>query len=176
MNKLFIPEIGTELTLSQKWTFPLYVERRNESLAKKLGYPNSIHWYGNEWISKEVYDLYDKLYEDYKIKEEKELGKDFFEGKHLTYTDHPEWKRLNNWYRAEHDKIHKQYENTLHIGKECMEVPLIAGTILKVDRIYIRKGKGMSDFSSLTFYIKNGPYKGARFWAKLNDVNQIKFE
>ena len=51
-------------------------------------------------------------------------------------------------------------------------VTLLKGTILQVDRIYIRKGN--SDYSSLTFYIKNSQYKGARFWAKLKDVNNIK--
>ena len=53
-------------------------------------------------------------------------------------------------------------------------VTLKAGTLLQVDRIYIRKGN--SDYSSLSFYIKNGEYKGARFWAKLKDVNEINFE
>jgi len=48
------------------------------------------------------------------------------------------------------------------------------GTTLRVDRIYVRKGN--SDYSSLTFIIKNGPYRGARFWAKLDDVNTLTFE
>jgi len=55
-------------------------------------------------------------------------------------------------------------------------VKLEKGTILQIDRIYIRKGKGKSEYSSITFYIKNGPYKGARFWAKLKEVNEIEFE
>jgi len=46
-------------------------------------------------------------------------------------------------------------------------------TELKVDRIYIRKGN--SEYSSLTFRILNGNYKGCRFWAKLGDVNNIEF-
>ena len=54
-------------------------------------------------------------------------------------------------------------------------VNLEKNTMLAVDRIYIRKGKDMSDFSSVTFIIKSGKYKGARFWAKLRDVNCIEF-
>lgn len=62
-------------------------------------------------------------------------------------------------------------------GQRCKNVTLNAGTILKVDRIYIRKGK--SDYSSITFVLtkttqfktKNKP----RFWVKLDDVNKIEF-
>jgi hypothetical protein len=70
-----------------------------------------------------------------------------------------------------------------------------AGSILKIDRIYIRKG--LSEFSSITFIWKNQraeisqlqyeyydepakKYKKInreiRFWAKLEDVNKIEFE
>ena len=57
---------------------------------------------------------------------------------------------------------------------------LPAGTVLKIDRIYIRKGN--KDFDSVTFYMKGGnkvvPFakgkpKAIRFWAKLADVNRI---
>lgn len=56
-----------------------------------------------------------------------------------------------------------------------------AGGKLTVDRIYIRKGA--KDYSSVTFHLKKGAeveyngglYKmnGARFWAKLRDVNKM---
>jgi hypothetical protein len=49
------------------------------------------------------------------------------------------------------------------------------GTILRVDRIYIRKGN--SDYDSVTFLLpkqETVPYNG-RFWAKLVDVNEIHF-
>lgn len=72
-------------------------------------------------------------------------------------------------------------------------LPLVlpAGTELRVDRIYIRKGA--EDFSSLTFIIEStthpvlaGSYAGQprvgaraasrkrRFWAKLEDVNRME--
>lgn len=51
------------------------------------------------------------------------------------------------------------------------------GTTLTIDRIYIRKGK--SEWDSVTFSMpkqpKVAPFNG-RFWAKLEDVNEIKFE
>lgn len=66
-----------------------------------------------------------------------------------------------------------------------------AGAVLKIDRIYIRKGKG--DYSSITFLWKGEalpaktetysdgstgrvPRIPIRFWAKLDDVNNIEFE
>lgn len=62
-----------------------------------------------------------------------------------------------------------------------LAVCLEKGTLLKVDRIYIRSGK--SSWDSITFRIKEAPkdnkrkrnerYKGHRFWAKLSDVNEI---
>lgn len=57
-----------------------------------------------------------------------------------------------------------------------------AGTILKVDRIYIRQGA--AEYSSLSFYaLTNGAKKGdfgkpksPRFWATLQDCNKIEYE
>jgi hypothetical protein len=60
-------------------------------------------------------------------------------------------------------------------------VILPIGTILKVDRIYIRNGA--QDYSSISFYAEgikgNGGLdkpKNSRFWAKLLDCNNIEFE
>lgn len=61
----------------------------------------------------------------------------------------------------------------------CISAPvtLPAGTALKLDRIYIRKGK--KDFDSVTFIATLPGYvrgKRPRFWAKLCDVNRIMCE
>lgn len=57
------------------------------------------------------------------------------------------------------------------------KVSLPKGTVLKVDRIYIRKGDGFSDFSSISFYAeKLDGKKSPRFWAKLSDCNKIVFK
>lgn len=62
--------------------------------------------------------------------------------------------------------------------KRNWQVMLPKGTELKIDRIYIRKG--VSDYSSLTFFINSSPdtriTKKIRFWAKLSDVNTIEFD
>jgi len=56
-----------------------------------------------------------------------------------------------------------------------VEVTLPEGTLLTVDRIYIRRGK--TEYSSVTFRAVLKGVKGKpRFWAKLVDVNEIQFE
>lgn len=106
----FVPEIGTQLRLVERWYFKLYRERRNSGLYEQLG-------------------------------TEKERS---------TYP-------------------------------RPSEISILQGSILKVDRIYVRKG--VKDYSSLTFNLQKGArvefngtiytVKGARFWAKLSDVNLI---
>lgn len=91
-------------------------------------------------------------------------------------------------------------------NKKYFDIPctIPAGEILKVDRIYIRKG--LDEYSSLTFFWKGKrtnpsvvtrtataypafglpsysstyqqkkPRRPVRFWAKLSDVNNIEFE
>ncbi len=57
-----------------------------------------------------------------------------------------------------------------------IEMDLPKGTVLAIDRIYIRKGA--SDYSSITFRIKKciiSDFEGKRFWAKLKDCNTIEF-
>jgi len=71
------------------------------------------------------------------------------------------------------------YNEGPDLPHETMTLP--AGTVLKVDRIYIKKGSG--DFDSMTFYVKkesgaalDKKFYGARFWVKLADANTIEFE
>jgi len=68
------------------------------------------------------------------------------------------------------------------------ELTIKAGSALKVDRVYIRKGA--KEYSSITFNVQKGPEnvavaagrehvfkkKGVRFWAKLSDVNKMVVE
>ncbi len=61
-------------------------------------------------------------------------------------------------------------------NKAPIDVKIPKGAILKVDRIYIRKGSGYENFSSITFRFECEGFKKARFWAKLKDCNNIQFE
>ncbi len=83
--------------------------------------------------------------------------------------------------RHPHPDIHP------HWTEGFWNVTLPAGTVLSIDRIYIRKGVG--DFDSVTFFIKDCPDKSlapkkmkgkfvgsSRFWTKLHFANQIDCE
>jgi hypothetical protein len=55
-------------------------------------------------------------------------------------------------------------------------VTIPAGSLLRVERIYIRNGN--TEFDSVTFIIQDSPNKAflkKRFWAKLDDVNNIEY-
>lgn len=109
--KMFIPDIGFAIRLTEDWTFSLYFEQRNRSLLLEAGAVTGLTGY-------------------------------------LSDRDKP-------------------------------PVPhtLKAGTSLVVDRVFIRNG--MSDFSSISFIRKADKASKtpkARFWAKLEDVNEMEFE
>ena len=89
-------------------------------------------------------------------------------------------------------KLYREYRNnTLYsaiTGKSYswdndtgtpLSVTFPKGTVLSIDRIYVRRGK--TEYDSLTFNLISTPHeklqkkKGrVRFWAKLADVNTIK--
>lgn len=96
------------------------------------------------------------------------LTKDWEFTLHDEYRNKSLWDTLfpgvwgNNWYSS---------------GKGPKQTVLPAGTVLTVDRIYIKKG--LREYNSLTFMVKKAPFvkKGkVRFWAKLGDVNNIEFD
>lgn len=73
-------------------------------------------------------------------------------------------------------QLHIKYEQLQREYDTPWTITLPKGSILRVDRIYIRKGA--SDFSSITFYLLEHPTitgKKPRFWAKLSDVNNIEY-
>jgi hypothetical protein len=90
--------------------------------------------------------------------------------------------KLKNEYRNKLWEFLKQFGN---IPKGCSsthDVTIMAGSILTVDRVYIRKGG--RDYSSVTFYLFKGSTVSdgvnshttkarMRFFANINDVNQI---
>lgn len=60
------------------------------------------------------------------------------------------------------------------------EASLPRGTVLEIDRVYIRtankRTEGDDDYDSVTFKVIEGESKKKlRFWAKLADVNEIRF-
>lgn len=93
------------------------------------------------------------------------------ESRNETFTKYLKLPNRENPYingRFDRETYYRNYNSTV-------EVTIPKNSILKIDRIYIRKGN--KDYSSVTFYVKTfGGEKGkGRFWAKLADVNTIQF-
>ena len=93
-------------------------------------------------------------------------NKKMFEFMNLDYTNPWQWRRGHDdrWGRL----------------PDPVSIKLPKGTVLVVDRIYIRQQA--EDFDSITFRIKSFPGKSpsgkktARFWAKLDDCNGINVQ
>lgn len=150
--RMFIPEIGTRLTLEDAWTFTLHREHRNETIWDKLRAADPAPF---ERMDVEVRNAYDLL-DEYR---NRPISRD-----PATRERNEEQFRAQIAYLSDIEKI---------------DVTLPAGTEITIDRIYIRKG--ISDYSSVTFNLNKTDHpvldvKGRkRFWAKLDDVNRIEY-
>jgi hypothetical protein len=186
--KLYVPEIGDHIRLIKDWTFTLHAEGRNETLAEMFGY-RKYGW--NGWLDRTKIE--DEPARDYVISypDEEFFKRAFWKGQYTYEERQAAYKKAeleSESYQA-YLKSYEEWKNRADalVTNELL-VSLPAGTVLAVDRIYIRKGS--SDFSSITFYakglgeseIKNRwsgrttKWKAQRFWAKLADCNQIEFE
>lgn len=160
--KLYVPEIGDHLRLTADWTFKLHNEYRNESLWKLYDCDNDPEVAAQR---AEADDLRTKI--------------ESIESK-WRYPGSFNWHYNNNIVR---DPVDVETANSLRIQLNKLNlwastVTIPEHSLLSVDRIFIRKG--MDDWSSLTFYLKEHPDKSftkkPRFWAKLQDCNNIEFE
>jgi len=185
--KLYIPEINDEIRLLEDWIFDLHAEERNKSLGSINDHYLFYH-FGGKWLDR---------------KDVPEMRPIDYEVKYPNYSDFIRYER--HWEKhQEACKIAEQnceayvkYENDTKewrskaepCGKELITVTIPAGTVLKIDRIYIRRG--LSEYSSLTFSTHDlgnteliNPYRAKskkklssiRFWAKLADCNNINCE
>jgi hypothetical protein len=186
--KLYVPEIGDHIRLTKDWTFTLHAEGRNTTLAELFGF-RKYGW--SQWLDRNKIE--DEPVRDYVINypDEEFFKRAFWKGQ-VTYEE-----RQAAYRKAEQDSASYQayllaYEDWNNRAKELatdeLVITLPAGTVLAVDRIYIRKGA--SDYSSITFYAKGlgesaitnrwsgktTKWKAQRFWAKLSDCNQIEFD
>ena len=143
-QKLFIPNLDTLMILSEDWTFKLIFEDRNASMFKALGGKQTGLWCDSP--------------------------NDF---------DWSEPMPIIEWQRAMSEEdlknAYQSFRATNAEDKPFVRVTLPKGTQLKIDRIYIRRGS--ESFSSVTFrttkICPDVRFKSKRFWAKLQEVNQI---
>ena len=194
--KLYIPELGDEIVLTKDWTFDLHSENRNETLAVMNGfytYYNSN--YQTLFINEsEIPQIRDQ---DYVVEYPNILGFEPF--RDVLGKNNGNWQKYNDArtkaeqdtpgyikYWDDYNEWRRQCDTT---GTPTIRITIPKGSVLKIDRIYIRKGA--KDFSSVTFYWKNVPSvktkqpfwssmkhrkSAVRFWTKLADVNNITCE
>lgn len=148
-QKLYIPNLGTLLYLTEDWTFKLYFEQRNNTLLGVFGVKNR---YWNRFENRKI------------------LPDDFEDGK---VPDCVEYEKAMT--DSELKDAYKSYWATNASDNPYIQVTFPAGTQLKVDRIYIRQGG--ESFASITFrttkVCPDKRFVNKRFWVKLRDANQI---
>ncbi len=185
--RLYIPEIGDTFTLAEDWEFTLHGEDRNQDLAAWAGcylMPGRTTMFVDPRIVPPMRPR------DYEVD---------YSGSQAAYRDGINWNNIEPLRRQEEAACpefvkywndYREWHNAaLAAGVTELRITLPAGTILKVDRIYIRKGKG--EYSSITFFAEglgetiipasgqvwgrqyDAKKKKLRFWAKLADVNTM---
>lgn len=202
--KFYVPEIGDDIVLTKDWEFSLFPESRNNDLASFNGHYlwnglNSAGEHVSGWVDSNTvphirqpdFNVVYPSQEDFRLTGIKPaFGRvqydldAYTEARRKAEQNTPEYVK----YWADRDKW---IEDCRANYKPILQITLQKGTLLKVDRIYVRKGS--SDFSSITFYAKGlgeimvytgwawhnqklKKKKSLRFWAKLVDCNTIEFE
>lgn len=175
--RFYVPEIGDRITLVSDWTFTLYNEHRNSDVWRSLDSDSSPEMAALRKTKAELEAEWDRGQVEWYHKVAKPYAHSTLS--YWTSEIKPECQAAFDDWRE---------RRIAHNANDNVPLTLPAGTVLTVDRIYIRKGQG--DYSSLTFYIAEtshptltrdktakGFKKGRkRFWAKLHDVNAIDFE
>lgn len=144
--KLNIPSIGDRLTLTKPWKLHLMYERRNKKAWEE--------WFGP--YEPVVYNGAAYLFDN--------------NGVVLRYSHH--FHEDNIPLQQEAQKRFEKFSNNKDLRAEGNNVwithTLPKGSVLTVDRIYIRKGA--ADFDSISFWLVGSKLK---FWARLDNVNEI---
>jgi hypothetical protein len=177
--KINIPEIGTKLKLAAPWEFAVFYERRNAGLIEYAGWADRITLGAHPTNGMPKEEAIESAKQGYRSFHYPLV----FDGKVMGEQQGHYW----------------------HSGVvELDRLTLPIGAVLTVDRIYIRKGKDMSQFSSVSFilagektkkktmertaitfsdrtkaeykYTQTIPSRAVRFWAKLADVNTMEVE
>lgn len=94
-------------------------------------------------------------------------------------------RQMTTWYDDFVPDTSEAYRAVCAMGetpeRKHLPVTLDGGSVLTIDRIYLRKGK--KDFDSITFILNNAKIPGkkganarVRFWVRLDEVNAGNLE
>lgn len=165
--KLYIPDISEQIVLTKPFTVNVQLESRNETLIKaKFPY---IHKNIEKLrkISQEIpYGWEEDVYKEAGLPfENKEINSRTYYHRY----ENPVLQLSLQRIKERQQKAHQNLESFERATGLIVTFP--RGTVLEIDRIYIRKNA--AEFSSVTFKIRE-KNKVLRFWAKLEDVNKIE--
>lgn len=165
--RLYIPRLGDKLTLTEDWYFKLYPDSRNEKIAARFNnYLTSIalnpavFYHSAVWIDEGVKKLDPGRNPPVMISASSEHRNEMIESQ----------KKYGEW-KVEFDLFEKAAREK---HTKTIDVYITEGCTLTVDRIYIRKGA--SEYDSVSFFVEGLAPKKIRFWAKLDDCNNIEFK
>lgn len=163
-----------------------------EFFSEKFGLTGNAF---NCWIATKTFESIKNIFNEYDAKRNEvyDLYQEKWESKNRILRNYQDY---DSGLEREYDKhgIPDLFEKSLQEKKELikqnqssifdvLKVTLPAGTVLKLDRIYIRKGN--SEYDSLSFFIKRYGKDGEirktstnskgslRFWSKLDDCNKM---
>ena len=162
--RLYIPRLGDKLILTENWYFKLYPDHRNA----KLGEHFDKHFLGLHinrmfdvvWIGKDVKKL------------------DPGRNPPLMISASVENREKMIWSQKKYDEWRVKFDAYQKAAREkhtkTIDVYITEGCTLTVDRIYIRKGA--AEYDSVSFFVEGLAPKKIRFWAKLDDCNNVEFK
>lgn len=175
MPKMYIPEIGDLLKLTTAWHFTLHKERRNDDVWEALdcdSHPSLLPiTQERDRLHKEIGEIRDRM-------TMRHYGSGPFRGSRMVFAS-----------SQDDTDFHAAQERLIELHHPTCPVEFPRKTVLRVDRIYIRKGN--EDFSSVSFFVAGSPLPALqptefkkkvgsrgrrRFWAKLVDVNTMQFD
>lgn len=154
---IFIPPLGSVIQLQEDWNFHLHDERRNSTVQEAI---KSFPPYRNRDPALPTW-------------------------RELTVPERKIQVDASDWEYIPHEDIETKYPDYMYwTGDWCRQMVFRAGTELKIERIYLRRGQ--DNYDSVTFrtncwisalgdplFSAPRKIKHLRFWAKLEDVNQI---
>lgn len=160
--KFYIPKLKDRLRLTEDWVAMLHDEYRNHAfiasvLGVKKGTPkNNSYEYMTNADGYQVFD-YSKI---------TQIGWDGLLQEKLKEYESNVTKMMEA----------KLLNNRLYQGDLELPVTIPKGTVLCIQRIYIRNGQ--QDYDSVTFSIAKvkGSKISGRFWVKLDNANEIHYE
>lgn len=173
--KLFIPTLGTKLILTETTTVPIHHEERNFLFAKTLGLTaaSKPELYLHAHYSPETRTWLPRVLNPALARRSFSLARRVFT-KPLPFDV---TGRCYVWKGTRYFTSAYDVEDIFGNRIPCQAPPTIPaklpkGSVLAIDRYYIRKGN--KEFDSVTFKVVSCPgfpkLKNKRFWLKLSDA------